>query len=430
MLTTKTTTKALIFASLILTFSLALQDGDQVAFKTHGSFFNAKYQYLNAGTVDGSVSMAANTDYASASGTWWKAHKLSDGSWGFESLGNIPNAQHIYLNANTYTGAVDLAGSTDYTTVSGTHWSLQNLSDGTVALKCLGSHNNPQFVYLNANTYSGAVNLAGSTDFASLSGTHWEIVTLVPASTGIPVDNSQLANFIQANADDLKEGSDVDVSYCLQQFDPATFEAKYEAVMNAIINAGCVNGLQNCDVNDLYNIVNQLKGSGANETIIQQVSILIGSIIGSMAGSRACAGVRACEFLGGRIGTVLACLSVSKEAYEGMMTAIATLEDVTNQAGDIGQDAVNAINDAANTAENGVQDAINQINQGTQDDVISALQGVTNDVGQSFTDLGNQIAGGLSDAGGAIAGAGQQAVGAVEGAGQQIASGFCGVFGC
>ncbi len=182
-----TTTKSLIYLSFILTFasfSLALQDGDEVAFKTHGSHFNANYQYLNAGTVDGSVSMAKNTDYDSASGTWWRAHLLSDGSWGFESLGNIPDDRHVYLNADTYIGAVNLAASTDYATASGTHWALVDLADGTVALKNLGSFKNSKFVYLNTDTYIGSVNLVSGTDFATVSGTHWEIV---PVPVPVPV---------------------------------------------------------------------------------------------------------------------------------------------------------------------------------------------------------------------------------------------------
>jgi hypothetical protein len=177
------TAKSLIYISFILAFAVALQNGDQIAFKTDGNFFNAKYQYLNAGTVDGSVGMAANTDYATASGTWWEAQLLSDGSWAFASLGNIPNDQHIYLNADTYVGSVNLAASTNYATTSGTHWKVQPLSDGTFALQNLGSHANPQYVYLNANTYTGAVNLAGSTNYATVSGTHWTIVTLVPAGS-------------------------------------------------------------------------------------------------------------------------------------------------------------------------------------------------------------------------------------------------------
>ena len=175
------TAKSLIYISFILAFAVGLQNGDQVAFMTDGNHFAAQYQYLNAGTVDGSVSMAANTDYASASGTWWEAQLLSDGSWAFASLGNIPNDQHIFLNANTYTGAVDLAGSVNYATTSGTHWNVVPLSDGTFALQSLGSFSNPLYVYLNVNTYTGAVNMAGSTNYATTSGTHWTIVTLVPA---------------------------------------------------------------------------------------------------------------------------------------------------------------------------------------------------------------------------------------------------------
>jgi hypothetical protein len=177
------TAKSLIYISFILAFAVALQSGDQVAFMTDGNHFVAQYQYLNAGTVGGTVGMAANTDYASVSGTWWEAQELSDGSWAFASLGNIPNDQHIFLNANTYTGAVDLAGSTNYATTSGTHWNVEPLSDGTFALQSLGSFSNPNYVYLNVNTYTGAVNLAGSTNYATTSGTHWTIVTLVPAGS-------------------------------------------------------------------------------------------------------------------------------------------------------------------------------------------------------------------------------------------------------
>ncbi len=179
-------TKSLLFLSLIFTFALALQDGDTIALKTRGNFFNANFQYLNAGTVDGSVSMAANTDYATVSGTWWRVHLLSDGSWAFESLGNIPNAQHVYLNANTHDGSVNLAPNTDYNTASGTHWVIDSLSDGTITLRTLGSFPNPDFVYLNTNTYDGSVNLAASTDYATASGTHWEIDFVTSANGSAP----------------------------------------------------------------------------------------------------------------------------------------------------------------------------------------------------------------------------------------------------
>ena len=97
----------------------------------------------------------------------------------FETLSHPANSQHIYLNADTYIGAVNLAGSTDYTIASGTHWALENLTDGTVALKNLGSFKNPQCQYLNAGTGDGSINLAANTDYKTASGTHWEIHIII-----------------------------------------------------------------------------------------------------------------------------------------------------------------------------------------------------------------------------------------------------------
>jgi len=246
----------------------------------------------------------------------------------------------------------------------------------------------------------------------------------------VPAANSQLADFIQTHADEIKAQPDVDVDYCLQQFTSTTFESQYGQVMGSIIEAGCMHGLQACDINDLYGVLNQLKDNGFDGATIKQIHILIGSMIGSSLGEEVCDGVSACEWLGGKIGAALTCLSVSKEIFEGITAAISTLKNVANQAGDIGQDAINAINNAANTAENGVQNAIDQINQGVEDDAINALKGVTDEVGQGFTDIGTSIVGGLTDAGKAVEGAAEQAGGALQSAGQDIASGFCGVFGC
>jgi ferredoxin len=257
----------------------------------------------------------------------------------------------------------------------------------------------------------------------------------------IPTANSQLAAFIQSNADEIKAQPDIDVDYCLQQFTSTTFESQYGAVMGQIIEAGCMQGLQLCDINDLYGVLNQLQQNGFDGATLKQIHILIGSMIGSMAGEEVCDGVSACEWLGGKIGAALTCLSVTKEVFQAMETAVSSLKDAAMQTGQIGQDAVNAITDAANSVQNGVQDAIDQINTGNENDAISALKGATDDVGQAFTDLGNDIANGLNAAGGAIADAGQQAVGAVEGVGQQavdgaegvgndIKNGICGIFGC
>ena len=385
--------------------------------------------------------MAKDTDYTSASGTWWKAHKLSDGSWAFESEGNIPNAQHVYLNAGTADGSVNLAANTDSATASGTHWAIEDLSDGNIALKSLGSVKNSNYQYLNAGTGDGSVNLAANTDMDTASGTHWEIVTLVPVSTGIPVVNTKLEDFIKNNADEIKAQPDIDVDYCLQQFTSTTFQSQYGVVMGQLVEAGCIHGLELCDANDLSGIYVQLQQNGFDGATLKQIHILIGSMIGSAIGGEVCDGVSACEWLGGKIGAALTCLSVTKEVFQGVQKAVSSLKDAAIQTGQIGQDAINAISDAAKTAEKGVSDAIDEIKSGTENDAVDALKGVTDDVGQGFTDLGNEIANGLTDAGGAVAGvaeqaggaiadAGGQAVGAVEGVGNDIKNGICGIFGC
>jgi len=175
------TAKSLICISLILAFAMALQDGDKIAFKMSGSHDNAPDQYLNGNTIDGSVSLAKNTDFATSSGTWWRAHFLSDGSWAFENLGNISYNRHIYLNGNTETGAVNLVESTEYSNwkTSGTHWGVEHLADGTIALEYLGGIPVSMFTFLGVDTNTGAVKMAGS-------NTHWEIVTLVPAASSAP----------------------------------------------------------------------------------------------------------------------------------------------------------------------------------------------------------------------------------------------------
>ena len=76
-----------------------------------------------------------------------------------------------------FLGEVSLVENADYARASGTHWAVEPFADGSVALRNLGSFENPQFEYLNTDTEAGSVNMASSE-------THWEIVTLVPASAG------------------------------------------------------------------------------------------------------------------------------------------------------------------------------------------------------------------------------------------------------
>jgi len=164
---------------------------------------------------------------------------------------------------------------------------------------------------------------------------------------------------------------------------------------------------------------NRLKGNGTSEDTMKRIYILIGSMIGSMAGSELCGGAWPCQMLGGRIGAVLTCLSVTKEVYEGVEKAISTLKDSPNQAGDIGQTALNAITTTANSVDNGVKDAMTKISNGVTSDAVNALKGATNEVGQAFVDFGNVVIGGLEDA-----------TKKLEDVGKDIQNGLCSVFGC
>jgi len=454
-----TTTKSLIFLSFLLAFAVALQDGDQIAFKAQGTPFNPRYQYMTVRT-DGTLGLIRNIDYSQASGTWFKAHLLEDGSWAFESLSNITVNGNIWLNGNTHTGSVNLQGNTTDPNNSGTHWAIETLSDGNVALKTLATFKNHKFTNLHAVTAQGYVNLANST----VSGVEWEIVGIIPtnssntsSTTGtsnqqVPAQNTQLADFIKAHADEIASEPTIDVNYCLSQFTSTTFQDQFGDIIGAIIDAGCAEGLQLCDLNDLYGLINQLVDNGVDLVTIQQIYILIGSMIGSLTGEEACEGFPECSFLGGKIGTCMACLSVSKEVFDGIVQAVATLQGYVIEAGDVGQDALNAMNYAANTLANGVQNAIDQLTKGASDDAMTALQDVSDQVGQGFNnlndaiqnlldDIGRTVANGVNEAGQVIVDTANEAgtwitETAIE-AGQeiarvadQIASGFCGVFGC
>ena len=95
---------------------------DSVILKCLGADNNPKYQYLNGGTVDGSVDLAPSTD-GIYTGTRWQVEPLSGGGVAFKCLGSDNNLKYQYLNGGTADGSVDLAPSTDgiYT---GTRWNV------------------------------------------------------------------------------------------------------------------------------------------------------------------------------------------------------------------------------------------------------------------------------------------------------------------
>ena len=463
-------TTSLIFLSFLLVFAVALQDGDKIAFKTHGTPYNPKHQYMTTGASDGSIRLTRNIDYSQESGTWWEAVSLSDGSWGFKALGNITG--NVWLNGNTYAGTVNLQANTVDAANSGTHWSLETLSNGNVKVKTLNSHKNSKFSYLTGMISINLVALKNST----ANGVEWEIVGIVPPTTPssssetetttesgssgstttttqeMPPQNTQLADFIKAHADEIASEPTIDVNYCLNQFTSTTFSDNFGDIVGAILEIGCAEGLPACDLADLYGLINQLVDNGVDLVTIQQIYILIGSMVGGMTGEAACDGFPECEYLGGKIGTVMACLSVSKEVFDGIIAAVGTLEGYVIEAGEIGQDALNAMNYAANTLANGVSNAIDQLSKDASEDAMAALQDVSDQVNQGFTDVNNAIQNLLDDIGRTIENgvneAGQVIVDTANEAGtwitetaeeagqaiarvaNEIAAGFCGIFGC
>ena len=62
------TAKSLICISLILAFAMALQERNETTLNTHGSLQDAQHQYLDAGTADGSIGIAANINNVLATG--------------------------------------------------------------------------------------------------------------------------------------------------------------------------------------------------------------------------------------------------------------------------------------------------------------------------------------------------------------------------
>ena len=116
----------------------------------------------------------APSNISSYSGTFWDLEKLSDGTYSFKCLGaSIPRDGAAYLDGRTGDGSVGLASNTNppYT---GTHWQLNQDSDGFFTIVCQG--NVPGNRYLDGRTHDGSVGLAPNTD-PPFTGTRWAIYT-------------------------------------------------------------------------------------------------------------------------------------------------------------------------------------------------------------------------------------------------------------
>ena len=147
---------------------------ETVTLKCLGSIENPDHVCLDGRTQDGSVGLAPSTNPNIYSGTYWEMINLEDGNIALKCLGTIENPDHVYLDGRTQDGSVGLAPSTDPIKYSGTYWEVINLEDGNIALKCLGTIENPDHVYLDGRTQDGSVGLAPNADPEPYSGTHWK----------------------------------------------------------------------------------------------------------------------------------------------------------------------------------------------------------------------------------------------------------------
>lgn len=136
------------------------------------------HRYLDGNTYNCGVWMAPSTDSQIYSGTRWRPIPLEGrNEYAFECLGAHRNPSCVYLDGNTYTGRVALAPSTDIENYSGTHWRVVFLSTpgqvGVFGLECLGTHKNPNWVYLKGYP-DGGVGLVPAIGDRQ-SGTRWAV---------------------------------------------------------------------------------------------------------------------------------------------------------------------------------------------------------------------------------------------------------------
>lgn len=120
--------------------------------------------YLNASSPQ-AVNTAANTDSA---GTHWKIDIVASFALFNNQTVTIQRADTSeYLNANS-------DGTFSFVKDGGTNWTVAELTDGTLSLKC-------SVGFLNASPNNGGnLGIASTTDVDVAIGTHW-LITLLPA---------------------------------------------------------------------------------------------------------------------------------------------------------------------------------------------------------------------------------------------------------
>jgi len=201
---------------------------------------------------------------------------------------------------------------------------------------------------------------------------------------------NQVMDFLQIFGGNIKTGN-ADVDYCLDKMNSNYFDFDFGPLIQALRNAGCFNGLDACNFQDLANIVSKLQANGIDPETIKKVEILIGSIIGSAVGAFACEGSSTCEQLVAKVGAAVTCLSMSKEVFEQIVDAVTDLEkqlgDLVEDVVDSAQDAIDSITNWVYNMKNGIENAIDSVIQGAQDGAADALKGITSQIAQGISDL-------------------------------------------
>jgi hypothetical protein len=126
-------------------------------------------RWLDGRTADGTVGLAPLTTWP-FTGTRWRAHKQTDGSWAFRCLGDAPGNK--WLDGRTADGTVGLAPN-PWFPFTGTRWQVFSAASGQQhVLKCLGQITGNSF--LDGDTAAATTRLVSQTGFPN-TGTLWEL---------------------------------------------------------------------------------------------------------------------------------------------------------------------------------------------------------------------------------------------------------------
>jgi hypothetical protein len=171
-------------------------DGAVLVFECLGDIPGPRFlNGLTAGIPFGGVQLAATADDVELTGNHWQCSSVGNDVYTLACAGSIPGPR--YLNGNTVTGEVDLVGDT-LEPFSGTRWQIQELDsppEGRVFLACQGALPDPDHLYLNGETQSGAVDLVphGGEPF---SGTLWATTLVATPSLTVVTRRDLTASFL------------------------------------------------------------------------------------------------------------------------------------------------------------------------------------------------------------------------------------------